>query len=102
MFVRTDRSVLISINNTAYCLSIFIADICTRCPSTYDDYMETIYELSGACRQSSESFLDFVAFLECDFTLGSDVYQANHSEVLDLKLKMGKVTYGGVLIKAIH
>ncbi|KAG2188477.1 hypothetical protein INT44_001230 [Umbelopsis vinacea] len=73
-----------------YCLSIFVARISSHPQEAYEEYVETICELSGACRQSSESFLDFVTLLESDFV---PIYpttspEQNLREALLLKLKM--------------
>ncbi|KAH8556583.1 Rap1-interacting factor 1 N terminal-domain-containing protein [Umbelopsis sp. PMI_123] len=73
-----------------YCLSIFVAGISSRPQEAYEEYVETICELSGACRQSSESFLDFIALLESDFVpiYPTTSLEQNTREGLFLKLKM--------------
>jgi hypothetical protein len=81
--------------NAVYCLSIFVARISSHPQEAYEEYVETICELSGACRQSSESFLDFITLLESDFV---PIYpttspQQNIREALLLKLKMGKLQH---------
>ncbi|KAI8583071.1 hypothetical protein K450DRAFT_224078 [Umbelopsis ramanniana AG] len=73
-----------------YCLSIFVARISSHPQEAYEEYVETICELSGACRQSSESFLDFITLIESDFV---PIYpttspEQNLREALLLKLKM--------------
>jgi hypothetical protein len=67
--------------------------ISRRRQEAYDDFVETICELSGACRQSSESFQDLVSLIECDFMPLTPATNpdANTREVLNLKLKMGKI-----------
>lgn len=78
--------------HTVYCLSIFIVGICHQQQNSYDDFVETVCELSGACRQSSGSILDLVSLIECNFIPLSSSTDPITScrKALHLKLKMGK------------